>query len=131
MAIARGLFSGGYRKLLLLTIALFGALWLLGPSDRRKGVVDYVENKGSKVLDDYGYGRQNHLLQSIRVKPQLHQDPLQTTRCDRETQDTNAKDRNGLRRPLVQYAVMIDAGSTGSRVHVYKVSPELLYFVRM
>ncbi|EST06484.1 Nucleoside phosphatase GDA1/CD39 [Kalmanozyma brasiliensis GHG001] len=53
---------------------------------------------------------------TVREKPKLHADPTKTTRCD----STTARDRNGNPRPLVQYALMIDAGSTGSRIHVYR-----------
>ncbi|PWY98784.1 hypothetical protein BCV70DRAFT_201579 [Testicularia cyperi] len=62
----------------------------------------------------------------VREKPALHANPSKTTRCDL----TVAKDAFGNPRPLVQYALMIDAGSTGSRIHVYRFnycqsSPEL------
>lgn len=60
-------------------------------------------------------------------RPIPHADSARTTRCESASPVFDAK---GNRRPLVQYAIMMDAGSTGSRIHIYKFnycksSPEL------
>lgn len=169
----------GRKFLLILLIMAIGCIIILGPTERRKKVVDKAEsawdkglNSAEEVIDKAGdlwtdmrkgkYGTDNRkppdsvnfrpepdmdphkieippmqvgnvkdeasILDAVRQMPTVHSDKSRTTRC--ESNNNAVLDVHKKARPTVQYAIMIDAGSTGSRVHVYRFnfcqeSPEL------
>ncbi|TKY90776.1 hypothetical protein EX895_000774 [Sporisorium graminicola] len=150
----------GSRRLALILFGFVALIVLFGRRDSRDAVVDYVNDKAGQVGQAYkhapwkakpeqGSSNTNAVgfpfsspasptpakapvagtkADTVREKPALHPDPTKTTRCDGT--GLRPLDHKGNPRPLVQYALMIDAGSTGSRIHVYRfnycsASPEL------
>ncbi|KAH7097633.1 nucleoside phosphatase family-domain-containing protein [Auriculariales sp. MPI-PUGE-AT-0066] len=91
--------SFAWRKFAIAAAVLIGLVWLFGPRERRQRLL------GSSPGSDSSSTSEHRL--SIETDP----DPAKTTYC---TQKHPSAPR------LVQWALMIDAGSTGSRIHAYK-----------
>ncbi|SPO20228.1 related to GDA1 - guanosine diphosphatase [Ustilago trichophora] len=145
----------GSRRLAIILFGFVALIVLFGRRDSRDAVVGYVNDKAGQVGQVYQNAPWKAKPDSnavgfpvsppasatpakapvtgtsadtVRQKPALHPDPSKTTRCDGS--GSRPLDHKGNPRPLVQYALMIDAGSTGSRIHVYRFnycseSPEL------
>ncbi|KAG8937201.1 Guanosine-diphosphatase [Tulasnella sp. 418] len=132
----------GWKSIVVLLAFFFGTLWLLGPresydkymhpdkSDAPYEDIDFpktvptnqphppfVPTKGnSKVTvdedeEDDEYPEKPKTLPTAPHSPETDPDARKTVHCIRPHDPT---------KPLVQYALMLDAGSTGSRIHIYK-----------
>ncbi|KAF9474275.1 nucleoside phosphatase GDA1/CD39 [Pholiota conissans] len=103
-----------WKKFAIVAVVFIGAVYLFGPRESRslpwKSKLT-EPNTSHEVIDDIvpvkpGKGDIQH-PESYEEDP----DPTKTTYC---------KAPYSANDPLVQYALMIDAGSTGSRIHIYK-----------
>ncbi|KAK1217322.1 Guanosine-diphosphatase [Marasmius sp. AFHP31] len=119
-----------WKKFAIAAVVLIGLVWMFGPREGR-------DTTFSDVEQDVGAGNQNSHNTPENHRPpendgdiEIHKppphnthtsghpssfeedsDPKSTTYCDKPYSSSSS---------LVQWALMIDAGSTGSRIHIYK-----------
>lgn len=125
------------RKPAVILIALIVLLLIVIPLQLQQNVSTALRDKAIEFSHDVSWPAVpafpglpefgHHNTGTPHKPPELHADPALTTRCQSAPP---VLDSQGRRRPLVQYALMMDAGSTGSRIHIYKFnyckdSPEL------
>ncbi|KAL5524736.1 GDA1 [Sanghuangporus sanghuang] len=113
----------GWKKFAIVAGLVVGLVWLFGPRERRESVIDTIKTPTwgkptrppeihEDLDDDLSLPAKPPLVKvSSPHSPEEDPDPLKTVHC---TSPANPSAR------LVQYALMIDAGSTGSRIHIYK-----------
>lgn len=92
-----------YAVLLVTGLVVLVVLWALDAAGSRR-VGTAIASAGGKVTGWSGWS--SDPLSSVRERPALANDPLETSACA----GTEA----------VRYGLVIDAGSQGSRIHVYK-----------
>ncbi|TDL22138.1 hypothetical protein BD410DRAFT_788834 [Rickenella mellea] len=117
----------GWKKFAVVAGLIIGLVWVFGPRERREQVLDTIKQKTPT------WGRPTH-PPTTKAHPGINDDPSKgsgTSKKPVKTPHSPADDPDPLKTVhclephnpdarLVQYALMIDAGSTGSRIHIYK-----------
>ena len=129
----RGSPSGRFtwKRLAVGAVVFIGLVWVFGPRVKERygygseGETDVSRTGTKEVGTDTHYyvDIDDDLTESPSSSSSSHPttydsdlNPSQTTYCT--SPPLNSSSSSSL--PLVQYALMIDAGSTGSRIHIYK-----------
>ncbi|TFK26883.1 guanosine-diphosphatase [Coprinopsis marcescibilis] len=108
----------GWKKFAVIATLLITVVWLWGPRERNidwASVKDYTKGLGTKGKDLIPFkapaAQDEHFEPKEPVTHDNDEDPSKTVYCTKPHSPSV---------PLVQFALMIDAGSTGSRIHIYK-----------
>ncbi|EAU86353.2 guanosine-diphosphatase [Coprinopsis cinerea okayama7 len=118
----RGWRRFGWKKFAIGAALLIGFVWLWGPRERNldwESVKDYTKGLGKDLIPFNPINKDTDSPPPPSVQPPTNAptsfesdpDPSKTAYCTTPHDPT---------KPLVQWALMIDAGSTGSRIHIYK-----------
>jgi len=117
----RGWRRFAWKKFAIVAGVLITVVWLWGP--RERGV-------SWETVKEYGKGLKDKTKELIPFNPVVHDEhdyaapaaaaPLSFETDPDASKTTQCTSPADPTKPLVQFALMIDAGSTGSRIHVYK-----------
>jgi guanosine-diphosphatase len=123
----------GWKKIVIAAAVIIGLVWFFGPHEPKKALPWSSDNDEDDIVYSTPHPQVDPIIPSIpNTEKPAPSPPVDSNPAPSSSHPTSFEEDPDPSRttyctvpyaahlPLVQYALMIDAGSTGSRIHIYK-----------